>query len=39
LDPVNKSLNNKEETTYKRAKERKSTEDHKTVTGQLKNDQ
>jgi hypothetical protein len=36
LDAVNKSLENKGETTYRRAKERKSTENHKRGSGQLK---
>jgi hypothetical protein len=34
---MKKSLDNKEETTYRRAKERKTTENHSTRTGQLKN--
>jgi hypothetical protein len=32
-----KSLNNKEKTTFRRAKEKKSTENHERGTGQLKN--
>jgi hypothetical protein len=31
-----KSLNNKEKTTFRRAKEKKSTENHERGTGQLK---
>jgi hypothetical protein len=34
---MSKSLDNKEETTYRRSKHRKNTEDHKRETGQLKN--
>jgi hypothetical protein len=34
---VNKSLDNKEEITSRSAKEKKSTEEHKRVTGYLKN--
>jgi 23S rRNA maturation mini-RNase III len=34
---MNKSLDNKEETTYRRAKERKAQKKHKEVTGYLKN--
>jgi hypothetical protein len=33
---VYKILHNKEDTTYRRSKERKTTEDHKRGTGQLK---
>jgi hypothetical protein len=34
---MNKSLDNKEQSTYRGAKERKNTENHKRGTGQLKN--
>jgi hypothetical protein len=34
---MNKSLDNKKETTYGREKERKSTDNHKRVTGQPEN--
>jgi hypothetical protein len=34
---MDKSLDNKEETTYRRAKERQNTKNHQRVTRQLKN--
>jgi hypothetical protein len=36
LDPKNKSLDNKEQTTYRRTKEKMNTENHKRGTEQLK---
>jgi hypothetical protein len=37
LDTMNKNLDNKEKSTYRRAIEKKSTENHKRGLGQLKN--
>jgi hypothetical protein len=37
MDPMNNSLDNKEQITYGKAKDRKSNENHKRVTRQLKN--